>query len=842
MATPVWQPGTIYAPGSLVQSASAIAPVPDQVTNGGFESGNTGWSLGSGFSIGEFGNGTHFQGTWSLQWDLTGSGRAINTNATEVVPGQTINANCQVQQGASSSGEAGARAEIAWYDASDELISFSSGNLIDSGSNQTWKQSSVTGVAPAGAAFARFSVYAERSGGGDELWVDNCTWDAVVTTLPTGLVFRAVQALAGYSGATEPVWPIVNGATVVDNEVTWEAVFASRVVWEAAPVLVSGSYEPDWPTIPDGTVADGTIKWVAMNARVQDAKCPHSKIVAIAVSKIFAADEDIIPFSATTNPLDWSSEADAGYLPFGLNTYGATPVGGLGLYRGNLIAFNSEGYQMWQVDQDPANMALLDASPVDCVYRKSVQAVMNDLVFLSSQGVRNISIAGGSTNLQAGSFGKQIDPLVLAKLQAGLEPISLFFPGFGQYWLIFDDEAFVLTINSSKDQSWSRYVFPAAITDFAIQSGVLYLRAGDLVWEVSLEALADDVYFDVPTIEGLTIPEDPGTLLVWPNAVLFRRTQGSVGVAQTPNGYSSSGGSVTIPGDNGGYAVVSSAGTTGAFAAFTVTVGGFDMDDNPVTEQIVKTAGLRFVVGEQLFSIITSVTLDSTATGTDAFYCVGYQTWTPDEDGDDIIIDMRGAIVIQGNASGASIAANGLLDTAYPITLPSSGLLTVQRSANTAAITLSFNGGTETIALPTGVTGQIVTGDTDVASVSAVAVTQSGSTFVDIGIYLTISPSSEPFEGYIAWPYLDFGVPGMDKTLDSVDVTADGTFTVSIGYNQRNFDLATTPHPVDGDTLPGTPVPIPVAGPSFQLRLTFDSQQEWEWQMANMYLSAGGGP
>jgi hypothetical protein len=493
MPTPNWQPGTIYAPGALVQPASAIAPVPDQVTNGGFESGNTDWSLASGFSIGEFGNGTHFQGTWSLQWDLTGNGRAINTNFTEVVPGQTINANCQVQQGASSSGQAGARAEIAWYDASDELISFSSGNLIQSGSNQNWKQSSITAVAPAGAAFARFSVFAFRTSGGDELWVDNCTWDAVVSTLPTGLVFRAVQAVAGYSGATEPVWPVVNGLTVVDNEVTWEAVFASRVVWEASPILVSGEYEPEWPVVPDGTVADGTVKWVAMNARVQDPKCPHSKIVSIAVSKIFSADDDIIPFSGTTNPLDWSSEADAGYLPFGLNTYGATPVAAMGLYRGNLVAFNSEGYQMWQVDQDPANMALLDASPVDCIYRKSIQAVMNDLAFLSSQGVRNIGIAGASTNLQAGSFGKQIDPLVLAKLQAGLEPISLFFPGFGQYWLIFDEEAFVLTINSTKDQSWSRYVFPEAITDFAIQNGILYLRAGDLVWEVSIEALADDV-------------------------------------------------------------------------------------------------------------------------------------------------------------------------------------------------------------------------------------------------------------------------------------------------------------------------------------------------------------
>jgi hypothetical protein len=99
-----------------------------------------------------------------------------------------------------------------------------------------------------------------------------------------------------------------------------------------------------------------------------------------------------------------------------------------------------------------------------------------------------------------------------------------------------------------------------------------------------------------------------------------------------------------------------------------------------------------------------------------------------------------------------------------------------------------------------------------------------------------------PFEGYIAWPYLDFGAPGLDKELESIDVTADGTFRVAVGYSQRDFSLATPDYAVDGDTLPGTPVPMPVSGPSFQLRLTFDASQAWEWQMANMYLSAAGGP
>ena len=597
MPTPVWQPGTIYPPGSLVQPASTPPPQPDQVTNGGFESGNTGWTLDAGFSIGEFGNGTHFQGTWSLQWDLTGEGRAINANATEVTPGQTINASCQVQQGASSSGQAGARCEVLWYDASDEFLSSSPGNLVNSTSNQNWKQSSVAAVAPAGAAFARFAVYAFRNSGGDELWVDNCTWDALVASIPTGLVFRAVQATAGYSGSSEPVWPLVNGQTVVDNEVTWEAVFASRVVWEASPVLVSGEYEPEWPTTPGGEVADGTIRWVAMDWRVTDEKCPQGPIVVIGASKVFCGDGDIIGFSATTNPLDWSSEEDAGFLPFGLQKYGENDVAAMGLYRSNLLAFNAQGYQMWQIDEDPANMAFLDASPVPCTFYKSGQAVSNDFAMVTPVGIRSIGIAGASTNLQAGYFGAQIDPLVLAKILEGIAPISLTWPAAGQFWAIFEEEAFVLTMNGgTKDWSWSRYVFPDAITDATILGDDLYLRAGNLVWRMDSEALEDDM------VEG----------------------------------------------------------------------------------------------------------------------------------------------------EGA------------------------------------------------------------------------------------------PFEGYIAWPYLDFGLLGIDKMLEGFDIVADGTFRVSIGYNQRDFSLATPDYALDGDTLPGSMVPMPLTAPSFQFRLTFDANQAWEWYASNIYRNDQG--
>lgn len=734
MATPIWQPGTIYPPGSLVQPASTPPPQPDQVTNGGFESGAVSWTLDTGFSIGQFGVGTHFQGTWSLQWDLTGEGRAVNANATEVTPGQTINASCQVQQGASSSGQAGARVEILWYDVSDDFISSSTGNLVDSTSNQNWKQSAVVAVAPAGAAFARFATFAYRLGGGAELWIDNCTWDAVVSTLPSGLVFRAVQAVAGYSGSSEPTWPLVNGQTVVDNEVTWEAVFASRVVWEASPVLVSGSYEPDWPTVPGGEVADGTIRWVAMNWRVTDPKCPQGPIVAIEASKIFNADDDIIAFSATTNPLDWSSEDDAGFIPFGLKTYGRNPVAALGLYRSNLLAFNAEGYQMWQVDEDPANMAYLDASPVPCTFYLSGQPVSNDFAMVTPVGVRSIGIAGASTNLQAGYFGAQIDPLVLVKILAGIAPLSLTWPAAGQFWAIFGAEAFVLTMNGGqKDWSWSRYVFPDEITDWAILGNDLYLRANNLVWVMDSEALEDDMH----GVGTGALCQD-----VWESHIACE-------TISPPTIFDESSSTYTF----------SSAGQT--------------FEDRLVIYNVTEDIALEIDFPYEI--------TEAPDPG-DTLYLFWDDQFGSTEHNFVELTETSGTITVTREDTGFFI---------WGISTDSSG------------------------------EGQLM--DSGVVQVTC--------DLVDEGT---------PFEGRLWWPYLDFGLLGIDKMMEGFDVVADGTFRISIGYNQRNTALATPEYALAGDTLDGSMVPMPLTAPSFQFRITFDGSQAWEWSATNMYCNNQG--
>ncbi len=97
--------------------------------------------------------------------------------------------------------------------------------------------------------------------------------------------YRATNS--GTSGATEPVWPIVNGATVVNGTITWQAEFrqwtASQAFPAGAVILpgggifnnfgfqflavtggTTGATVPQWPTTIGATVGDGTVIWKAI--------------------------------------------------------------------------------------------------------------------------------------------------------------------------------------------------------------------------------------------------------------------------------------------------------------------------------------------------------------------------------------------------------------------------------------------------------------------------------------------------------------------------------------------------------------------------------------------------
>lgn len=531
MPVPVWQPGTLYQPGDLVQPTTGGGASAPSLQNPDFEAGATGWTFGGSNGVAIIENVAGFDGAWRLRLDDLTPGSeqyktATNDELIPCTPGQIIIARCYAQC-FSDHDETRALISIRWYDAADAFISATymtsdptiiggvhqritpadpgadglHGGLIGLAAFGVFTQISVQGVAPANAA--KFTVRVQGN------WLQEGGWYFDTFTLefgnvdpPNPFIFQAVQAAAGFSGSSEPTWPTVLGNQVVDNEVTWEAVSGNSVTWEAHRILVTGAVEPTWPLVVNGAVPDNTISWILDSRRVTDSRVPtDSNVVIFASSKVFVGDGDIINFSATVNPLDFSTPQDAGYVGFGLQQYGGNPVTAVGLYRGNLAAFNSEGCQLWQLDEDPAGIVYLDAIPVPCTFPKTVQPVGDDLALLTNLGARSLGLSGANVNLQGGYFGQQIDPLVLAAIAAaelaGVEPFALYWPARGQYWLIFEETAFVLTITAGPGgkitRSWSRYVFPEAITDWTIAGTDLVLRtATDKVWTVDPSALRDD--------------------------------------------------------------------------------------------------------------------------------------------------------------------------------------------------------------------------------------------------------------------------------------------------------------------------------------------------------------
>lgn len=515
MAIPRWQPGTLYQPGDIVRPITMPAPSATGVVNGDFSAGAGGWDYSGGVAYVLDGHGYNGEGCARLPGNVA-EGLALNQSVFVVPVGGEITATCMIEQGASIVGATRGWVEVHWFDADDLLLLVDKGNEIDDGRNGAWHQSSVTARCPAGAAYGRAGIALWSVADHDHpVWGDTLRVTGTFAGLPDGLAYKAVQPESGFSAGAEPAWPNILGQTVVDNEVTWEAIAVTRVTWTAQPLYVSGSVEPTWPEDTGEFVHDGTIDWRTVSRRVEDPNCPNTKIVAIAASKVFCADDDIVKFSATVNPLDWTSKEDAGYLPTGLQNYGANPIEAMGLYRANLIPFNAEAFQLWQVDEDPASMAVLDALPIGSTQHHALAAVSNDLFFLSSQGVRTVGIAGSSTNFQAGDVGMPIDPLVRAALQdaGSSSPMALYFPAMGQYWLLFpfpdDDEpetqVFVYSMTKvGSVGAWSRYAFPFVVDDWAIAGDSLYLRSGDYIHRVEEGALGDEVApGEVVPFEGL---------------------------------------------------------------------------------------------------------------------------------------------------------------------------------------------------------------------------------------------------------------------------------------------------------------------------------------------------
>jgi len=270
----------------------------------------------------------------------------------------------------------------------------------------------------------------------------------------------------------------------------------------------SGGAEPVWPLVLGGTVVDGTVTWTAVTTAVTDPNCPQSKVAITLAQKIFAINGDVVGFSATDDPWDWTTVADAGFLPTGVRAPGADQAVALGEFNSQLVVIMNDSIQVWTVDPDPTLMALdRTISNIGTSYPQTLQGVGGDLFFLTPFGFRSIAVQKFTTNLVDLDIGTPVDALVGADLDAvtGYDPVAIYYPAGGQYWCSISDTIWVYSYSrQSKVNAWSYY-------KYGINIG----------WSISYMALLGDALYLFSTDEGgpdkihkvdATVFDDEGTL------------------------------------------------------------------------------------------------------------------------------------------------------------------------------------------------------------------------------------------------------------------------------------------------------------------------------------------
>lgn len=483
--TEKWQPGKTYAPGSLVVPTSAAPATVPVLANGDFDAGSlSSWTTPDPAKW-VVDTSNPYSGTYSAKASGGGISYLRNTTHIPVFAGQVITVTARVKLTNAGTNDLGAQAGIDWFTSADVQIGTTSQGSLLFGKGGYWTQSTATFPAPAGAAYGLARLGVNTGSHGGNVNFDSITVSSSYQGVPAGLVYKATQAAPGKSAATEPTWPTSVGVPVTDNQVTWEGVIASQIVWQATPILKSGSTEPTWPTDVTGQVHDGSGDWTAITPMVTDPKCPHSKQVLIASEKVVAGDVDITRYSATSNPLDWSTANDAGFIAHGLFSVQETSITALALYRGNIALFTASSLQLWKSDPDPAAIVILDTvESVGTTYNRAAVPVEQDVFFTSDLGVRSISVSASQQAMGEGDVGNPMDPVVRALVGPGVTPLAGFFPNLGQTLFFFGNQVVVLFKNKlTKLTGWALYTLPITVTDVATLDGDLYVRdATDIYW------------------------------------------------------------------------------------------------------------------------------------------------------------------------------------------------------------------------------------------------------------------------------------------------------------------------------------------------------------------------
>jgi len=203
--------------------------------------------------------------------------------------------------------------------------------------------------------------------------------------------------------------------------------------------------------------------------------------------------DDLVHHSSVLNgPRDWTNPGDAGVFAPGQHTGGASELQGFVQHEGLLGCVYPNAMQFWALDVDPSRMNWIRTyeGPGTKMFR-SLATATGDTFYFSEGGFRSLVTEITTGERRESDFGAGVFALTQAYANHAPDRVtSLWTPARSQYLCMFAEDTttrvFAFTLSpSNKIAGWTTWTLPIAVDDAIELKGVMYLRAGDMVYSLA---------------------------------------------------------------------------------------------------------------------------------------------------------------------------------------------------------------------------------------------------------------------------------------------------------------------------------------------------------------------
>lgn len=283
------------------------------------------------------------------------------------------------------------------------------------------------------------------------------------------------------------IYPFSGGVNAVPGfgdrwQVGFSGTFAFRDVWR---ILMGTS------SLGEFSVGAGPAVGIDPGLAVAGQSAINPTVAMTMNKRVYLGLVSQFNFSENDDPTEWDEQfPGAGFIKY-LSAFGSQDViGAFGQLQGRLAVFGRRSIQMWTVDADPNNFALVQTlDNIGTIAPLSVLQLGDfDLLFLDDTGIRSLRTREVTLNSYVDDVGSAIDVLVKAALLviSATTCCGIVEPETKNAWLYLNGNIYVLSRHpSAKIVAWSIYLptdnSGATFTPikFVVYNGRTYVRGSE---------------------------------------------------------------------------------------------------------------------------------------------------------------------------------------------------------------------------------------------------------------------------------------------------------------------------------------------------------------------------